>query len=88
MGCTALAELIGGEIPMRIIARVRNAYTDKFAVPRQPGLVPEVLTRIEFEPEYRNPDSKSGGRRFFPGDLRCAFLVAVLLGGQPRNDLC
>lgn len=60
MGCTALAELMGGEIPMRVIARARNAYTDKFAVPRQPGLVPEVLTGIEFEPEYRNPDALRG----------------------------
>ncbi len=45
---------------MRVIARARNAYTDKFAVPRQPGLVPEVLTRIVFEPEYRNPDALRG----------------------------
>ena len=45
---------------MRVIARAHSDYTDKFAVPRQPGLVPEVLTRIVFEPEFRNPDALRG----------------------------
>ena len=53
-------ERIIDECPMRVIARARNAYTDKFAVPRQPGLVPEVLTRIVLEPEFRNPEALRG----------------------------
>lgn len=55
-----MSERIIHELPMRVIARARNAYTDKFAVPRQPGLVPEVLTRIVFEPEFRNPEALRG----------------------------
>ena len=47
-------------IPMRIIAYARNDYTEKFAVPRQSGLVPEVLTRVEFVPEYRVPEALRG----------------------------
>lgn len=47
-------------LSLRIIARARCDYTDKFAVPRQPGLVPEVRTRIVFEPAFRNPDALRG----------------------------
>ncbi len=43
-----------------VIAHARCDYTDKFAVPRQSGLVGEVLTRIEFTPEYRNPEALRG----------------------------
>ena len=60
MECIALTEHGNHGYPMRVIARAHNAYTDKFAVPRQPGLVPEVLTRITFEPDYRNPDALRG----------------------------
>ena len=45
---------------MRVIARARNAYTDNFSVPRQPGLIPEVVTRIEFEEAYRVPEALRG----------------------------
>ena len=48
------------ELSLRVIARARNDYTGKFAVPRQPGLVPEVETRIVFEPAFRNPDAIRG----------------------------
>lgn len=44
-------------VPMKIIARVRNDYTSKFGVPRQSGLASAVLSRIVFEPEFRNPDA-------------------------------
>ena len=47
-------------VELTVIAHARNAYTDKFAVPRQSGLVPEVLTRIEFLPPYDNPDALRG----------------------------
>ena len=43
-------------ITCHIIARARNAYTDKFAVPRQSGLVEEVLTRVVLEPAYRRAE--------------------------------
>ena len=48
------------EMNMKVIARARNDYTEKFGVPRQSGLVPEVQTLIVFEPEYRNPDALRG----------------------------
>ena len=44
---------------MKIIARIRNDFKDKFGIPRQSGLT-ELTSRIVFEPEYRNPDALRG----------------------------
>ena len=45
---------------MRIIARMRSDFKDKFGIPRQSGLVDELRSSIIFEPEYRNPDALRG----------------------------
>lgn len=42
------------------IAWIENAYTSKFGVPRQSGLVEEVVSRIVFEPEYRAEEALRG----------------------------
>lgn len=45
---------------MKIIARIHNAFSTKFGLPRQSGLVQELRSTIVFEPEYRNPDALRG----------------------------
>ena len=45
---------------IKVIARIRTDFTEKFGVPRQSGLIPELRGRIVFEPEYRNPDAVRG----------------------------
>ena len=45
---------------MNIIARIQNDFATKFGIPRQSGLAPSVLSRIVFEPEYRNADALRG----------------------------
>ena len=45
---------------MKIIARIHNAFSTKFGLPRQSGLVKELRSTIIFEPEYRNPDALRG----------------------------
>ena len=45
---------------MKIIARIRTELPEKFGVPRQSGLVPQLRGRVIFEPEYRNPDAVRG----------------------------
>ncbi len=45
---------------MKIIARVHNDFDTKFGIPRQSGLAPSALSRIVFEPEYRNTDALRG----------------------------
>ncbi len=42
------------------IAYYRSQLTTKFGVPRQSGLVPELVGRIVFEPEYANADALRG----------------------------
>lgn len=42
------------------IAYYRSQLSTKFGVPRQSGLVPELVGRIVFEPEYSNADALRG----------------------------
>ncbi len=49
---------------MKIIARIRNAYDEKFGVPRQSGLAEEVISTIVFEPEYRVEEALRGIEAF------------------------
>ena len=46
------------------VARIYNDYTEKFGIPRQSGLVNEVVSRIVFEPGYRNADALRGMEEF------------------------
>lgn len=43
-----------------IIARIHNDFTDKFGIPRQSGLVPELPSLIVFEEPFRNRDALRG----------------------------
>ncbi len=45
---------------MKIIARIRSDFPEKFGIPRQSGLVPQTRATIVFEGEYRNPDALRG----------------------------
>lgn len=45
---------------MKIIARIRTDFSDKFGIPRQSGLVPSLRGKIVFEPPYRSPDALRG----------------------------
>ncbi len=44
---------------MKIIARIRTDFKEKFGIPRQSGLA-EARGRIVFEPEYRAPEALRG----------------------------
>ena len=43
-----------------IIARIHTDLPEKFGVPRQSGLVPQLRGTIVLEPAYRNPDALRG----------------------------
>ncbi len=45
---------------MKIIARIRTDFKEKFGIPRQSGLVNETMARIVFEPEYRVKEALRG----------------------------
>ena len=48
------------KVEFRVIAHIENDYKEKFGIPRQSGLVESLVSRIVFEPEYRNPDAFRG----------------------------
>lgn len=45
---------------LKIIAHIHTDFPEKFGVPRQSGLVPELKGEIIFEPEYRSIDALKG----------------------------
>lgn len=45
---------------MKIIARIESDFTEKFGIPRQSGLVENLVSRIVFEKEYRVPEAFRG----------------------------
>ncbi len=49
---------------MKIIARIRNPYDGKFGVPRQSGLVEQVISTVVFELEYRVAEALRGIEEF------------------------
>ena len=42
------------------VARIKTDFSSKFGVPRQSGLVDELVSTIVFEPEFRSPDALRG----------------------------
>ena len=49
---------------MRCIAHIHNDFQSKFGIPRQSGLVNEVLSTIVFEKPYRDPQALRGIEEF------------------------
>ena len=45
---------------MEPIAYIRSPFVEKFGVPRQSGLAPHVICRLEFTPTFRHPDFVRG----------------------------
>ena len=45
---------------MKVIARIHNAFDEKFGVPRQSGLAEEVISTIVFEEEFRVAEALRG----------------------------
>lgn len=42
---------------IRPIAHIKTGFSDKFGIPRQSGLVNELIGKIIFEPEFRDPNA-------------------------------
>ncbi len=65
------------------IATIHNDYTAKFGIPRQSGLVEEVISTIVFEPEYRNADALRGMEGYSHLWLLWVFSQAIREGWSP-----
>ncbi len=52
------------EIHMKIIAKIHTDFPSKFGIPRQSGLVEELMGEVVFEPEFRRPEALLGIEEF------------------------
>ncbi len=52
------------ELKLQIIGHVYNDYDEKFGIPRQSGLAPEVISRVALLPEYSRPEAFRGLESF------------------------
>lgn len=48
------------EFTVKQIAHIENDFRSKFGIPRQSGLVKSMVSRIVFEPEFRNNEALRG----------------------------
>lgn len=48
------------ELFVKVIARIRSDFPDKFGIPRQSGLLKNLRSTIVFEPEFRIADALRG----------------------------
>ena len=49
---------------LEIIAHIRTDFPEKFGIPRQSGLVPELRGKIIFQEKYRRPEAFRGLEEF------------------------
>lgn len=70
----------GEQIVIRPIAHIRTDFAGKFGVPRQSGLVPSLLGRVVFVPEFRSADAVRGLEDFSHIWLLWQFSAAVREG--------
>lgn len=68
---------------IKVIARIYTDFSDKFGVPRQSGLIPELQGKIVFEPEFRNADAVRGLDGYSHLWLIWQFSKAVREGWSP-----
>ncbi len=71
------------EVSLKIIARIRTEFPDKFGVPRQSGLVEALQGQIIFEPDFRNTDALRGLEDFSHIWLLWSFSQAIRQGWTP-----
>ncbi len=45
---------------MEIIAYMQSGFPEKFGIPRQSGLVEDLISRVVFQPDYRRPEALRG----------------------------
>ena len=67
---------------MQVIARIRNDFPTKFGLPRQSGLVPELVSTIVFEPEFRVPEALRGIETYSHLWIIWGFHQAIRDGGK------
>lgn len=68
---------------MQVIGHVESCFNEKFAIPRQPGLVPAATATIVLVPGFASPDSVRGLDAFSHLWLLFAFHATADAGWKP-----
>ena len=68
---------------MKVVARIKSEFREKFGIPRQSGLVEALRAELVFEPEYRNADALRGLEGFSHIWLIWQFSQAVRADWSP-----
>ena len=71
------------ELTMKPVARIQSDFPEKFGIPRQSGLVPELEARVVFEPPYRAPEAVRGLESFSHIWLLWVFSESLREGWSP-----
>ena len=71
------------DIVIKPIARIESDFSTKFGIPRQSGIVEELVARVVFEPEYRVSEALRGIEDFSHIWLIWQFSEAVREGWSP-----
>lgn len=69
---------------IQIIARISSPFTEKFGIPRQPGLAPSITAEVILEPEFSSREAVSGLEKCSHVWLLFIFSKAVDQGWKPR----
>lgn len=72
------------EITLNSIATVRSPFTEKFGIPRQPGLAPSITADVVLTPEYSSLESVAGLENCSHIWLIFIFSESVDKGWKPR----
>ena len=72
-----------GGYSFQAIGVIHSPFKEKFGIPRQPGLVPEVEASIEMLPPFDRPEAFSGLDRYSHIWVQFVFHRAVKAGWQP-----
>lgn len=71
-------------LTLNTIARIRSPFTEKFGIPRQPGLAPSITAEVVLEPEYSSLEAVSGLEGCSHIWLLFIFSESVEQGWKPR----
>ena len=71
------------EQKLKVIARIHNDFNDKFGIPRQSGILKDMVSTIVFEPEYRREEAFRGIEGFSHLWLIWQFSESVLEKWSP-----
>ena len=71
-------------IQIQTIATISSPFTEKFGIPRQPGLAPSITAEVILAPEYATPEAVEGLEQCSHIWLLFIFSQAVSQGWKPK----